>query len=443
MPCKVALLSSPEHCAYIKSISDTMELPYELSFEPYNRVAELPALFAAIQGRYDAFCTTGAFSRLVLMKSSPNPAKPIIAISESVAEFYRILLSLLYHDRGCDFSTIVFDHSLWLGRDDHVITALDYIDGTLEFEERARSEALASITEEKLLHAEDIIVRKAQELREQSKLSLLICRHSTGFLAAREAGIPCVFAYPSHPNVKANLLGAWTEIDRIQLEENMPAVICLTSPTLQQIGTEDITADSINLQKALLDFNQDQTAGMIIKKASGVFELYTTRRVVLRITDNATRCRLGAHLLGRLGQHVAIGYGLGNDVSQASRHAKEAMELSLEHEGSYLVDENGNLSGCLDRVEGQRTAREPDARVEEAAAKSGLSPLTVQRIISALDLLGSCEITTQELAEALQVTNANANRFIKQLNTAGLAVKVGEKRARLRGRPTRVYRIDL
>ena len=69
--------------------------------------------------------------------------------------------------------------------------------------------------------------------------------------------------------------------------------------------------------------------------------------------------------------------------------------------------------------------------------------MTLQRIRSAVDLQGNSDITTQDLAGTLQVTVANANRFVNHLLSAGYAEVVGEKKAPLRGRPTRVYRIEL
>ena len=78
---------------------------------------------------------------------------------------------------------------------------------------------------------------------------------------------------------------------------------------------------------------------------------------------------------------------------------------------------------------------------QKLAGRTGLSAMTLQRISAAMDLLGRKELTTQELAGALQVTVANANRFMNQLQAAGAAVVVGEKKAPVRGRPTRIYEI--
>lgn len=440
MAYSVALLTSPEHCAYLKPVAESMELSFDLTFIPYETVAALSELFDSIEDRYDAFCTTGTFSRLLLKRTHPRCTKPIVATLESASDLYRMLLSLLYHDRDCDFSRIYFDFTLWFDRGEDE-TALDYVDGTKELDFKMYTDLVQSITTERLMNAESIIVERARKLMTEGKLDLLICRHSTAFLKARREGIPCVYAYSYPSTIEQSFRRLEHDLDRIQLEDNIPAVICVTSPELQQIGTEDITPESIDIQKGLLDFNQEKTASMTIKRIANAFELYTTRRVVQRITNNWSHDALGMFLFGRLSEEPAIGYGIGRNINQASSHAHAAMELSAREGGSRLIDEEGSLWERMDKPVENNSANLD--RYQAAAAKSGLSPLTIQRIASTLDLLGKREITTQELASALQVTNANANRFIKQLSEAGLAVKVGEKRARLRGRPTRVYRIDL
>lgn len=62
---------------------------------------------------------------------------------------------------------------------------------------------------------------------------------------------------------------------------------------------------------------------------------------------------------------------------------------------------------------------------------------------SALELIGSREITTQELAGALQITAANTNRFLNALQQNGFAQIVGEKKSLMKGRPSRIYRLEL
>lgn len=440
MDCKVALLSTPEHCTYLRSITDGLSLPYDLAYEPYTHIADLPARFSAIVDRYDAFCTTGLFSRMVILRTHPECVKPVCAIAESVAEFYRLLLKLLYQNRDMDLSRVFFDHSLWLSADPPV-TALDYLEGTVEFGEGNRQAFLDKLSLDQLLQADELISRRALQFYDRGLLDLVVCRHSSVYLTLKDAGLPCIFAYPTAGNVRTSLERLADDIALARMGENQPGVIMLSSPTLADTGPEDVTAESIALQKCLLDFDQENTAGMLIKRAAGGFELYTTRHTLQRLTSQFTLCALSRYLLGRLGVQPAVGYGIGPDIMTARSRAVKAAELAQRSGESQLVDDSGARPLLPPSVDASEPA--VSQQLQAAAQKAGLSVVTLQRIMSATELLGRRELTTQELAAALQVTVANANRFMNQLHTAGLAQVVGERKALTRGRPTRVYRLDI
>ena len=438
---KVALLSSQVHCDYIKDILKDTELPFTLEYVPYHRVTELAQMFPLLEDKYDAFCTTGAFSREVILRQYPGTEKPVGAIKESVAEFYRLLLKLLYEDRTCDFSRIYFDHSIWT-LSNGAVTALDYLNGEVEFGEEGLRKYMEQMSFEQLVQLEPVIVKNALALQHEGKLGLVVCRHSSVYDALKEVGVPCVFAYPSVNNIKESLGRLAEEMELLRMEDNRPAVICLSCGELTAVGPEDITQESLALQKCLLDFDQENIAGMLIKRSSVGFELFTTQHTVRRLTDKFTRCLLSKYIFGRLGREANIGYGAGSDIMTARTNALKALELSEKNGRSYMVSANGTEAVLLPQ-NGETEQKRQDEHLETAAQRTGLSVTTLQRILSAMDLLGGREVTTQELAGALQVTVANANRFINQLQAAGCATVVGEKKALVRGRPTRIYRIDI
>lgn len=441
MSCKAALISSAEHCDYIRGIMKNIELNYELDYVVCPSFRDLPNVFAEIQNQYDAFCTTGAFAREAILRTHGAAEKPFVSISESPAEFYQILFHLLYEDRTCELSRIVFDHSLWIPGLE-VITALDYAKGNVRFDDKKRMEFLDRFPLEELLDADRTIVENAKARWADGAFDLIICRHSYAYAFLKENGIPCQFAYPTPDNVIDTLVHLQDELSLMQMNDNLPGVVYLTSPSMQAASAEDIVPESIELQKCLLDFDQEYTTGLMMKKALGGFELYTTRRTLQRITDNFTQCRLCTYMLGRLGLELSVGYGIGRDVMSARTHALEAYNLSVKSGKSYVIGCSGSAPRVLEGA-GSPTADEVSEKLKKASQDTGLSVMTLQRIRSAVDLQGNSDITTQDLAGTLQVTVANANRFVNHLLSAGYAEVVGEKKAPLRGRPTRVYRIEL
>jgi len=441
MSYQIALISTREHCDYIQKMLKDQDLPYTLHFAVFERIRDLPDLFSAIQDRYDAFCTTGIFSRMVILRTHPYCEKPIVSIDESVADFYSVLLKLLYQDRNLDFSRIYFDDSLWMPEGQR-LTAMDYLDGSAEYVENNRRKLIESIPLESQMQAEEIITEHAQGLLRDKKLDFVVCRHSQAYQMLREKKIPCVFAYPSLGNIRDSLQRLTEELELQQMDKNLPGVICLSSPILRPAGFEDVTPENTALQSCLLDFNQEYTAGMLIKKSASGFELYTTEHTIRRLTKEFTVCILSKYLMGRLGQRVEVGYGIGSDIVTARSRALTALETSREGSRSFYLEEERGAPQPLEEADTPEADRQ-DAFLASAAKQSGLSVATLQRIRSAMELLGRSEVTTQELAAVLHVTVANTNRFMNQLQNAGIARVIGEKKAPAQGRPTRIYQIDL
>ena len=84
-----------------------------------------------------------------------------------------------------------------------------------------------------------------------------------------------------------------------------------------------------------------------------------------------------------------------------------------------------------------------DDDLMEMAGKAMLAPGTVRKIKTILELRGNNEITAAELAERLNVKIRHTNHIIERLTSAGYAAQSGTKSTGTKGRPTRIYRIDI
>ena len=71
--------------------------------------------------------------------------------------------------------------------------------------------------------------------------------------------------------------------------------------------------------------------------------------------------------------------------------------------------------------------------------KSKLSPITVSKVMSALEASAEKEITAQELAFRLGVTKRSANRFLSTLEREEILKVAYKKRTTSRGRPESVF----
>ena len=84
-----------------------------------------------------------------------------------------------------------------------------------------------------------------------------------------------------------------------------------------------------------------------------------------------------------------------------------------------------------------------DEDLMEIARKAMLAPGTVRKIKTILGIRGNNGNYGGELAERLNVKIRHTNHIIERLTTAGLCGTDRDEIHRDKGRPTRIYRIDI
>ena len=168
-------------------------------------------------------------------------------------------------------------------------------------------------------------------------------------------------------------------------------------------------------------------------------EILAAKKEILKMTDNLTK----DGLLTELRKHKAnwnlcIGYGFGAGLAPARLNALNAChEAELKKNTSYLITEREELIGPL-------ASEQLDAFTIDNQSyrnvKSSLSPITVSKVLSALEAAPGKEISAQELAYRLGITKRSANRFLSTLESEGAIEVAYTKRSTSRGRPENVFR---
>jgi hypothetical protein len=234
-------------------------------------------------------------------------------------------------------------------------------------------------------------------------------------------------------------------LNRISLDkhtEGLPTSIMIFTQADNRRDFQEISQDSIRIQKALLEFGKNYSSNFTIHYMAQGYEILTSQMTVQKITWDFTTCQLGYYLFSTLGLNVHIGYGIGRDIVTARQNALQARKAAWDSGASCIITEEGNLIPLQVRPSPRQVAGQGDG-TSFLVDRTGLSPITIQRIRSALQFLGTNDVTNQILAEALQVTVANANRVLNALVKSGNAEIVETKKGLAKGRPSRVYRISL
>ena len=109
---------------------------------------------------------------------------------------------------------------------------------------------------------------------------------------------------------------------------------------------------------------------------------------------------------------------------------------------SCIMDEKKNVKGPLNGDVIEMRGDMSD-QAYAMAEKCKLSTLTMQKLMSIIKMKGSNRLTTQELAERLGVTVRNANRILNNLEKGGAAEIVHTLSVTSKGRPVKVYELNL
>lgn len=128
---------------------------------------------------------------------------------------------------------------------------------------------------------------------------------------------------------------------------------------------------------------------------------------------------------------------LEQESAQARLNALNAChEAELKKNTSYVVTEKEELIGPLG-ADATETFMVDNQSYRDI--KSKLSPITVSKVMSALEASAEKEITAQELAFRLGVTKRSANRFLSTLEREEILKVAYKKRTTSRGRPESVF----
>lgn len=446
---RVAFLSAPHYCEYIKQLMQYYGFNFndlcDLDFYEYNLIAELPELYRRIYDQYDGFCVTGNFTKELILQLTSFSGKPIQSIYAHSLEYFKEFFYLVNENRSIDFKRVVTDFSLWLGNRTSLpipSNVDEFINVNRRFAD-LQTQLLEYVSTDDILKAEQNIITNASALFAEGNADHIVCRFATAYRKLQEKGIPCSFVYPASDTVVDTFQLLISDIRLAQMDSDLPAVLYVTSDALLSDGLTSINSNNLSIQQSLLEFDQENTAGLVIRQAPHCYEIYTTQQIVKNITDNFTNCRLRAFIFSRTGIETQIGYGIGANVMKARNNASAASKIAQRNHKSYLINQSEALVGPLEASNSTSDTKEVTPGILQAASDSRLSLSTIQRILSATEMLGTKELTTQDLASSLQVTAANANRFLNTLLKSGYAEIVSEKKSYSKGRPSRIYKILL
>lgn len=403
----------------------------------YRHFSEIYTLYRAHEQWADGVLTTGIAVEAVLRREIKGALKPILSLNTDNETFYKIPLSLLIENRELDPDRIIFDVFLCTSPNASVMELIEnnsVNDMFPDFHKWVDSAPL-----EELYHIEDRCIRRIQELWEDNKIDIVICRYSSIVERLKELEIPCIFAAATDEYTRQIVDHLIEKVKLEKITAHLPAVI-FTAPAA---GDENIWNEyqKLNVQKALMDFAREYDLKFMVQDKQNGLLVITEKAVVSYVTEAFQNSVLSEYLKKTVGFDVTVFYAIGHTIEEALENAEHARKASRDSGNSFLVDEEKRLKGPLDKGKTALTTDMVNPKLLAVAKQASLSTTVIHRLNRLLCFLDKREITSRELADHFCITVREANRILKHLETAGFASVELHKSDHLRGRPAKVYHI--
>lgn len=199
---------------------------------------------------------------------------------------------------------------------------------------------------------------------------------------------------------------------------------------------------NLKLQEVIIEFTE-KISGSFVQQGDGKFKIFSTRGVLEHHNKDDINVLLEkVAIITGLTANIGIGYG--NTALGAEQNAY----LALNHAKNYgenttmLVDESGVIEGPLQNENSlSYSYRSDDKEIIERLKRSGVNISTFSKLLSIQNKFGKGSVSTNDIANWLNMTQRNARRILSDLEKQNLAKIVGEEVPSTRGRPRKVYRV--
>lgn len=208
-------------------------------------------------------------------------------------------------------------------------------------------------------------------------------------------------------------------------------------------SVDDLYSKEISITQKLLNYAKSIN-GSLKTATGGNFYIFTTRGNLDRLTNNFKQIPT-LPIITELNKNLrACGIGLGKSASEAEYNAVLALKhASNDTKGCwYAVIDDKTISGPLG-TEQQLDYQYSSPALAEISQKTSLSIATLSKICSTLEGYGRKELNAQELASTLQIQPRSARRILTILAACGYAEEIGLEMMENKGRPRKIYRINM
>ena len=442
MKTKIVIITSKYLHPFAEKAFEEFKEDCDVIIADYTNFDHIADIYRKYENIADGFMISGTTAMSAIEHHVGEFKKPVISFHADMISFYHALIKLFLERRDLDPKRCIFDFMLPIIKDpenpteatvDYLIHELDLNNLALTMDKWADKSTTGDFS-----IIEMNIALKTIELWEAGKIDLVFCTYSSTIPLLEEKGVPNYFLYPVKDQLESQIKELLAQIKLEKYRENLPAAIAIADRN--ESSHEESEA---KIREAIKKIKKEFLIDAILQAESGIYYIYTTHRVVAMITKNFEIGYFVSMLKDDFGISAAIGYGIGKNITEAKKHAENALRESWNSDGSFVMNETSQLIGPLGASQLPGFQQELPDNIFKIAENCKLSTVTIQKLMSIVKMNGSYELTTNELADHMGVTVRNANRILRNLESGGAATIAHTRSTTSKGRPVKVYRLNL
>lgn len=418
----------------IKKITVNSDVEYEIDVKIYDSFSNISEIYNKHAKNVDGVLVSGKIAKAAILKNKMDFIKPIVSFDVTIAEIYRAVINLMLDNRNIDLNRVIFDFQIPVGDEISVHSFLKNIDQDFPFfkiETWTKNLNLdhISIIEEQLKN--EII-----HLWQYKAIDFVICQYSSIIGTLEEYKIPFFYPLPTGEQMIFAIKKLLTMIDIENIRRNFPVIlrIDLFKKNLCNIDKVGDLAQKF-LKSNFIDCS--------IQKFENYIQTQLTVAQYMHITNNCKNSKLTKYLEDNEIENFVVSYGIGNNFYKALENSIIAKKESILRKKTYIVDENENLIGPLDSDNFLIVENNLDDEIIDIAKSCNLSTKTIQKVIAITEINKSKKISAAELSKQLGSSVRNANRILQNFVSGGYASVLLERTKNTKGRPTKIYRLDI
>lgn len=435
MNVNIGIMTTERHLSNFKNIETELNKLCNFKYFIIKEMEDCKEFYLQNYNYVDAFVFSGPALYQKLIKEFKVLEKPSYTIYDDYANVYKQLLTIILNNPQIECSRIYIDfaneYNDFLGLRD--VFPQDNMPYLIPWDSEHPEEVAKNVLNNHL------------QLWKENKIDLSITRFGHLTREFDKNNINYIFVIPSGKYIVDLISNAVTEIKLKKLNDNKTAVgyISLDNFSLYNYDNYEFDLSLLSLQKEVIKYCQNYSYDFIVQRRDSFIEVFTTIEDIYKITNNLNNCSLQTYLSQSLNSSISIGYGCGNNISQARVNALNSNKYARDHGGNccFFIGEDQKVVGPIQKLNVLTYSQSPDPYILELSDKLEINNIYLQKIISFSKKIGTNKLSSEDVSECLAMAQRSANRVLNKLQEKDVAKITFEKRDSAKGRPKKYYEL--